>query len=246
MAPDDLQRCHGPAPGVRDAETACFRRVPLFAVLPDEDLALLSSVAERRRLDRGEAAFTAGRDPARLFVVAHGLLKVTRVSASGREQVVRLLGPGDFYGEVSLFRPRPLEASGIALEPAVVCMLGRSGVERLLRSSPEAGTRMLAALAERIAELEALVEQLAVHPVESRVAALLLKLANAAGQSRDGGLVRLPLPQEEVARVLGTTQETLSRRLRALHADGVIRLEGRGIVRLLRTQELRRRAESLA
>lgn len=240
---------HGAAPaggGVRcAAEAHCFRRVPVFSGLSDDDLAILADGAESRAFRRGQVVFAAGRDPGRLFVVAAGLVKVTRVSAAGREQVVRLLGPGDFYGELALFRPRPLAATGVALGPARVCMLGREHVERLLRRSPEAGVQMLAALSARIAELEALAEQLGVHPVESRVAALLLKLAAAGDGARDGALLQLPMSQEEAARLLGTTQETLSRKLHAMEADGLIRLEGRRWVRLLQARALQRRAEGI-
>ena len=237
------------SPGRSDAhgslEVACFRLVPLFAGLSDDDLDQLAAGAQTRSFARGEVVFEAGRDPGRLFVVARGLVKVTRISAAGREQVVRLLGPGDFYGELSLFRPLPLASTGVALESAQVCMLSRDAVEALLHRSPRASLQMLSALSARIVELESLAEQLAVHPVEGRVAALLLKLAHARGAAQDGAVVEMPLTQEETAKLVGTTQETLSRKLHAMEDAGLIRLEGRRSVRLLRIEELARRAEGL-
>ncbi|MBE3577900.1 MAG: Crp/Fnr family transcriptional regulator [Limnochordales bacterium] len=209
----------------------------------------LATGAQTRQFSKGEVVFQAGQDPGLLFVVARGLVKVTRISASGREQVVRLLGPGDFYGELSLFLPQALAATGVALQDARVCLLARSHVRELLHRSPEASLKMLSALALRIMELETLAEQLAVHPVENRVAALLLKLAAARGDVAapvpQGTVVELPLTQEEIAKLLGTSQETLSRKLHSLEDAGLIRLQGRRCVRLLDVNRLADRAEGL-
>lgn len=244
--PESGEHCH--------PEAGCFRLVPLFSHLSDEEMQFLATGAQTRHFSKGEVVFQAGQDPGLLFVVARGLVKVTRISASGREQVVRLLGPGDFYGELSLFLPQTLAATGMALQDARVCLLGRSHVRELLHRSPEASFKMLSALALRIMELETLAEQLAVHPVENRVAALLLKLAVARGDVGDvaapvshgtGTAVDLPLTQEEMAKLLGTSQETLSRKLHALEDAGLIRLEGRRSVRLLDVNGLAERAEGI-
>lgn len=239
--PESGEHCH--------PEAGCFRLVPLFSHLSNEEMQFLATGAQTRYFSKGEVVFQAGQDPGLLFVVARGLVKVTRISASGREQVVRLLGPGDFYGELSLFLPQTLAATGIALQDARVCLLGRSHVRELLHRSPEASFKMLSALALRIMELETLAEQLAVHPVENRVAALLLKLAVAHGDVAapvpQGTVVELPLTQEEMAKLLGTSQETLSRKLHALEDAGLIRLEGRRSVRLLDVNGLAERAEGI-
>lgn len=221
---------------------ACFRRVPLFSGLSEQELATLAAAASTRRFRRGETVVGAHQSPGRFFVVADGMVKVTRISPGGREQVVRLLGPGDFFGERALFDPHPLGASAVALEASQICMLDLVSVQQVLRSSPEASLTLLRALAARIHELESLVERLAVHPVEGRVAALLLKLATARGVPVDGQTVTLPLTQEEMAKLLGTTQETLSRKLQAMEADWLIERLDRRRVRLLKVGELRARA----
>ncbi|WP_324715831.1 Crp/Fnr family transcriptional regulator [Carboxydochorda subterranea] len=224
------------------AHAACFRRVPLFAELTEPELEELAAGSHPRHFRSGEVVFRAGEAPGYLYVVSSGLVKVVRTSADGREQVVRLLGPGDFYGELALFHPQPLPATAVALAEAEICLLSRPHVEALLRCNPAASLKMLRALSARVGELEALVEQLAVHPVEERVAALLVKLATAGGPIADGVVVKLPLKQEELARVVGTTQETLSRRLHVLEDEGIIRLEGRRLVRLLDAARLIERA----
>lgn len=216
--------------------------MPLFAELTESELAELASGAHPRRVAAGQTVFRAGESPGHLYVVASGLVKVVRTSAEGREQVVRLLGPGDFYGESALFAPQPLPATAVAMGEAVVCLLGRSHVAGVLQRNPSATLKMLRALSARVDELESLVEQLAVHPVEERVAALLLKLARAAGPVADGTAVTLPLKQEELARVVGTTQETWSRRLHAMEDDGIVSLEGRRTVRVLDVRRLTERA----
>lgn len=220
----------------------CFQRVSLFRGLPRKEMAELAGLASARRVRRGETIVGALESPGRFFVVAEGLVKVTRVAPNGREQVVRLLGPGDFFGERALFAPDPLEATAVALEPSQVCMLDLTGVRQVLQRNPEASLTMLRALAARIHELESLVERLAIHPVESRIAALLLKLARSRSAPVDGQTVTLPLAQEELAKLLGTHQETISRKLQALEAEGLIQRLGRRRIRLVDVAGLRARA----
>ena len=133
----DQQPAHAESGGQEHChpEAGCFRLVPLFSHLSNEEMQFLATGAQTRHFSKGEVVFQAGQDLGLLFVVARGRVKLTRVSASGREQVVRLLGPGDFYGELSLFLPQALAATGVALhsleDAGLIRLEGRRSVRLL-------------------------------------------------------------------------------------------------------------------
>nr|PZN37039.1 MAG: hypothetical protein DIU70_13390 [Bacillota bacterium] len=228
---------------------SCAASVPIFRTLPPAGLAALGGILRHRAARRGEAVAHAGEPVDHLIIVATGQLKAVRTGPSGREQVVRTLQPGDFVGELALFSAARHEHDLIAVADSNLCLVPRDGMQEILRRYPEVALALVAALAERLAAAERLIADLALRDVGQRLAAELLRLAEsaspapAAGQPPGPMTVRLTMPWSELAHRLGTTPESLSRRLRALAAQNLIAQPDPRTVVILKPQELARLAD---
>lgn len=222
-----------------DDVTSCIYNVPIFQRLPAEDVVKLQRAMVHRRLAPGEACARAGEALQHLIVVHVGTLRLSRVGAGGREQVLRELGPGEFYGEAGLFADAVNEGDLIAATEAEACVLERAAVQQVLAGAPEMTLPLLEALARRLFEAERTVGELALYDVGRRLAAALLRqAAAAAGLDAFGAEVllrgeasfQLTGSWAQLATKLGTTPESLSRRLNALVDRGLVRVEGRTVV----------------
>ena len=222
---------------------SCAAGVPIFGALPAESLAELSRAMRHRHYERGACIATAGDPVEHLIVVADGRLKSVRSTPGGREQVVRTLGRGEFLGELALFAPARHEGDLIVIEPSDVCMVPRRAVQDLLERHPEVAVRLVEALALRLADAEQLIADLGLRDVGQRLAAELLRASAAGSAGPHGARVRMGVPWAEVAARLGTTPESLSRRLAALADQGIIRQAGARSVVILSPDRLRALAE---
>ncbi|HET8558986.1 MAG TPA: Crp/Fnr family transcriptional regulator [Marmoricola sp.] len=220
--------------GEEDHRFACVSLVPLFAELSEEDRRQIAAVAVTRRYARGEHVHRPGEQSG-LRIVHHGRVKVHRIAESGTEQLIRILFPGDFLGETTLLTGRPVDSWAEALEASEVCTVGSEQMHRLLRERPSVALRMLSGLSERLDEAEQQVSAVTGAPVGRRLAEHLLDLAVESGSDS----FRLPSTKKDLASYLGTTPETLSRRLGELQDAGLVRLGPRGLVEVLDTGGLR-------
>jgi CRP/FNR family transcriptional regulator len=214
----------------------CVARVPVFAGLSADDQRRVEALAVPTRLGVGETAYSPADAHPRLLVVHTGRLKVFRLAANGSEQIVRLLGPGDFTGEGAVFSGQPPEDHAAALEECRLCVFRHEDLGRLIAAHPEVGLRMLAAVSERLSDAERRLHSLASRDVESRLADYLLGLPStwASGVLT----VALPLAKKDVASLLDTTPETLSRALRSMAAQGLIALGAGRSVTITRPDRL--------
>ncbi len=222
---------------------ACAAGVPFLRALPDDALAELGRSMRHRHVEQGQILALAGEPVEYLVVVAQGRLKLTQATTGGREQVLRSLGPGEFLGELALFSPAEHEGELTAVEPSDVCLVSRQAVQELLRRHPEVAVRLVEALARRLSLAERRIADLGLHDVGQRLAGELLRAA-AGGEPVPGGIrVQLTVAWREVAARIGTTPESLSRRLRALEAAGVLRQERARTVVILDPVRLRQLAD---
>lgn len=191
----------------------CVSQVPIFAGLSASDQERVAALARPLLVDRGDFAYAPGA-PARLMVVHQGRLRISRIAADGSEQVTRILGPGHFTGETSVLTGHGPADHASALDDCRLCVFDHGDVARLVSEHPEIGLRMLAVLAERLWDTERRLNALTTRGVEARLAAYLLSLPQS-GQGPDMR-VTLPLAKKDVASLLDTTPESLSRALRSL------------------------------
>lgn len=214
----------------------CVALVPLFRSLSLEQQREVATYARPLRVDRGETFVRAGEAQARLFVVHDGQVKVSTTSADGRETILQVLGPGEVVGEVSFLTGDHSDQDCVALAPTRLCVFNHESLADLIRTYPDIGVSMLRTLASRLSRTERMLVARTLSDVGARVAAYLLDLPAAWATSERGGpgiaSVRLPMAKKEVATFLGTTPETLSRRLGDLEAQGLVEVRGAEIVLL--------------
>jgi CRP/FNR family transcriptional regulator len=207
-------------------------RSPFFEDLAPDDLAALASAMVQRQYPAGQVVLLEGAASSVLYVVQSGRLKLFKTSLRGREQVLRLLRPGDMFNEVAVFDEGPNPASAQAIEDCTLYLLRRRDLMRFVAERPGIALAILRTFAGRLREALALVEDLAFRDVTSRLAKILL-------EDRDGGAPRLT--QELLAAMAGSRREVIGRALKALSQEGAVKLE-RGRIHVLDRQVLERLA----
>lgn len=211
------------------ADVALLRRVSYFADLTDEVLTAVASAAVERRYARGQVIFLEGERCAGLHIVAAGEVKIFKLSAQGREQILHPVGPGDTFNDVAVLDGGPNPASAAALTEAVVCIISRSDIQRLTQVHPALAWALIESVARRARYLVTMVEDLALRSVKERLARLLL--VEAARRPTTGALDRSQMmTQAEMAARLGTVREMVGRALRELADDEAISLDRHRIV----------------
>ena len=221
-----------------------LRNAPLFAALDDEAaVALRASMAEVA-VDKGSTIFAEGEPGNRMYVVLDGKVKLGVTSSDGRENLLGVQGPGEMFGELSLFDPGPRTATATALTDCVIIGLGHTDLRAWLTGRPEVALALLQALAQRLRRTEDAMADLVFSDVPGRVAKALLELGGKFGEeiaTKDGVQVTHDLTQEELAQLVGASRETVNKALADFASRGWIRLESRSVV-LLDTERLERRS----
>jgi CRP/FNR family cyclic AMP-dependent transcriptional regulator len=217
-------------------------RAPLFEALDEDEARALRSRMTDVALGRGERLFAEGDDGDRLYVVLDGKIKLTRAAPDGRENLLSVIGPGEMFGELSLFDPRPRTASASAITDAHLAALAHDKLLVWLTGRPEVALHLLRALAQRLRRANDVMADLVFTDVPGRVAKQLLDLAGRFGEEQSDGLhVNHDLTQEELAQLVGASRETVNKALADFVTRGWIQLSARSVV-LLDTERLRRRA----
>lgn len=203
----------------------CAQKVALFENLPEDALEKITGLIQRRFFLKGDSVFTEGQIFDKLYIVNGGSLKIFRYSKEGREQILYVLGDGDFIGDINLFKKDILPFSGQALEDTHLCIIAKDDFDRLLQDHPQLTSAILESAYDRIKSLETLVQTLSVKDTDTRLAALLVKLAENFGiHTADGIEIHLNLTREEMASFIGMTRETVSRKLSGFQQRGLITL----------------------
>jgi CRP/FNR family transcriptional regulator, cyclic AMP receptor protein len=215
---------------------------PLFAgIEPEAAQALLASMRPIR-LSRGRAIFQEGDPGDRLYVIGAGKVKLGRRSNDGRENLLAVLGPGEMFGELSLFDPGPRTATASAVAEADLYELGHDELIAWLERYPPVAKHLLEALARRLRRTNEALADLVFSDVPGRVAKALLDLARRFGERTDDGVkVAHDLTQEELAQLVGASRETVNKALADFTSRKWVRRDGRAIV-ILDVERLERRA----
>ncbi|WP_043599151.1 Crp/Fnr family transcriptional regulator [Cellulomonas flavigena] len=215
---------------------------PLFAGMDEESSRALIDSMKVLDAARGDVLFHEGEPGDRLFLVRDGKIKLGRRSNDGRENLLAVLGPGEMFGELSLFDPGPRTATATVVADAVVLELGHRDLVTWLADKPKVAEHLLQALARRLRRTNEALADLVFSDVPGRVAKALLDLSTRFGQQVDEGIrVAHDLTQEELAQLVGASRETVNKALADFAARGWVRREGRAVV-LLDVDRLERRA----
>jgi CRP/FNR family transcriptional regulator len=217
-------------------------RAPLFEALDEEATKALRAGVVEVQLGRGEHLFEEGDAGDRLYVVLDGKIKLTRAAADGRENLTSVLGPGEMFGELSLFDPRPRTMGAVAVTDARLAALAHDELRGWLAGRPDVAMHLLRALVQRLRRTNDVLSDLVFTDVPGRVAKALLDLAQRFGTQEEGGLqVNHDLTQEELAQLVGASRETVNKALADFVARGWIQLHPKSVL-LIDPERMRKRA----
>jgi CRP/FNR family transcriptional regulator, cyclic AMP receptor protein len=219
-----------------------LKKAPLFAGLEDEAATALSSAMGKLHLNKGDVLFREGDTEDRLYIVVSGKIKLGRTGSAGRENLLAVLGPGQMFGELSVFDPGPRSTTATAVTACELRTLEHDELLPWLTDRPEVAQGLLSQLAARLRRANDVVADLVFSDVPGRVAKQLLELAQRFGDKRDDGMhVHHDLTQEELAQLVGASRETVNKALADFAARGWIRLEPRSVT-ILDVERVERRA----
>ncbi len=210
---------------------AILQKTALFSNLSSPELQLLAARTARKFFHTGESLFYEGEACKGLHIISQGRVRIYKASASGREQVLGVNGPGESVAEVPVFDGGPYPASVIALEDTEVAFISRKDFHDYCLEHPEVALKVLAFVGARLRGLVNIIEELSFTTIRQRLVAMLVRLAQSEGKRSARGIeVLLPGSHQELANQLGTVRELISRNLMRLQAEGLLEVDARQIV----------------
>ena len=211
-------------------QNAFFRKLPLFADLDDRELASITAVAKSRRYAKDDVVFHADESGDVFCLIREGQVKVTMISPEGKEIILALLGPGDFFGEMALLDDEPRSATVIATEPLDLVTIWRSDFLQILQENFSIARKVLAEISRRLRSASSRIESLATMDVYGRLARFFLDIARDQGKVLENGYVAVTRPtHQSIANMIGTSRETVSRLIHDLMRQGLLLSEGKTI-----------------
>ena len=208
-----------------------IRKAPLFTALDDVAAASLLANMVSVKISKGSILFAEGDEGDQLYVIAEGKLKLGTSSGDGRENLLSILGPGEMFGELSLFDPGPRTSTATAVTDAKLLSLGQEKLLPWLAENPKVSLQLLARLAQRLRRTNEAVGDLVFSDVPGRVAKALIDLGERFGKKTDDGLfVHHDLTQEELAQLVGASRETVNKALADFAGRNWLKLDGRAVL----------------
>lgn len=205
-----------------DSTLNTITMTPLFNGLEKEHLNKIASITHRRSCKKGELIFSEGDPGSGFYVVEHGTVKIFKSSFGGKEQILHIYGPGKPFGEVPVFTGKNFPASAIAVTSAGLIFFPREDFISLITENPFLSLNMLAVLSMRLHQFTVMVENLALKEVPARLASYLLVLTKEQNSSEQ---VTLPVSKNQLAGLLGTTPETISRVFAKFSTDQMVEVD---------------------
>lgn len=196
-----------------------LRRVPMLAGLNDAQLEQLAAASTRRSFPKGRTIVSEGEPSSSMYILLSGRAKVQRCDSEGKEVILAVLGPGEFFGEMSLIDDEPRSASVVTLEPCDFIGIRKDSFKQLLSSNAEVAMNVMRSLVRRLREADKKIETLALMDVYGRVARVLLEFSTEIDGER---VVKGRLPRQEIAKMIGASREMVSRVMKGLENDGYI------------------------
>ena len=207
--------------------TAVLKAVPLFASFPDDQLRMLTTVVTRRSAPRSTTIMAGGDATDSLYIVLSGRLKVMMSDAEGKEVILSILLPGEFFGEMGLIDDEPRSASVVTIEACELLSLAKRDFRKSLAENFGMAMAVMRGLVRRLREADRKIGSLALLDVYGRVARLLLDMAeNVNGEK----IVTKRLPKQDIAKMIGASREMVSRVMKDLQMGGYIEVRGSNIV----------------
>ena len=207
-----------------------LKQIPLFADLTDPELALLAATGRRQKFPSKNMVFQEGEPGEVLLVILSGRVKVMLSGKDGREFILAILGPGNFFGEMAILEGSPRSATVMTVEPCDFLLLEQKAFIGLLKSQPLIGIKILKHLSQRLRKTNEQVRSLVMFDIYGRVGRCLLNLAETHGGRARGQFFVPDRPSfQELAKMVGCSRETLSRAMKVLKGNGCITVTRKSI-----------------
>lgn len=201
--------------------------VTIFNTLSSADLRETERYVSYAKFRKRQTIFSEGDPSEWLCIVLEGKVKITKVSQEGKEIILELIQPGDFFGGLAVIRGFPYPANAVAMEETEVVKISRSRLMALLDRFPNIMYCMVQNLGDRMRGVHESMKNIALEKVSSRIAALLLKLSEQTGRRTPEGIaIELKLTKQDIAEMVGTTVETAIRVMSRLKKSGLIAERG--------------------
>jgi len=198
----------------------CIEIVPIFSNLTEEEMLEIANITTEAKFDKGSYVYMANDLGGKLYVLHSGRVKISRLNINGKEQVLRIVEPGEFMGELTLLSNSPLTDNAEVLEKTLMCMIDGNKLKELMNKYPSIAFKVMEVLSKRLEQAESLIEKINLNTVEQRLALALLDLVNQKNE------ITLNMTKGDFASSIGMSQETLSRKLTSFQDEGIIELIG--------------------
>jgi CRP-like cAMP-binding protein len=205
---------------------ASLRAIPMFSGVSDEALESIASLLIERKFPKHKTIVEEGAPGDYMYIIVEGRVKVTKLSGDGREKILELLDVGDFFGEMSLFDDAPRSASVKGLSQVRILALARNDFLRLLSGSPDLALSVIQELTRRLRQVDEQASSLSFQRVKERTMGLLVRLAREE-QNQQGRRKTPVLTHQQIADMIGTSRETVTRAIKGLKADGWLEQDGK-------------------
>ncbi|CUU48666.1 Crp/Fnr family transcriptional regulator [Clostridium beijerinckii] len=218
----------------------CASKVPIFENLNRDELVEIVNRINHKEFSKGGVIFNEGNIANTLYFINEGKIKLYKYTKDGKEQILHILSEGDFFGELELIKPSKYGFNSKAIEDAKICTLTKEEMKDIMMKNPEIGIKVLETVGERLSKVENLVQNLATNDVDSRMAYLIIELMEKYGENVDGNIsVKLPISREDMANYIGVTRETISRKLKKLEDENLIKIIGTKTIIIIDEEGLR-------
>lgn len=218
-----------------------LKNIPIFADLAEEQLLRIHNYTTERYFPRDTAIFFEGEPGEGFHYLKSGRVKIVKTSADGREHIIKILNKGEIFAEVLLFGNYPYPATAIAVENSHIGVIRNADLEQLVLKNNLLALHLIKALSQRLLYTQQKIKNLALHDVVARTAETLVRLSREQGiKNADSTIeISLHLSRQELADLVGTTRETVTRTLSKLKKEEVIAFEGHKI-KILKLNHLER------
>lgn len=218
-------------PEAKTNPATTLSRVAIFSGLNESELSFLAQRAVSWHYNAGQMVFSEGEPCAGMYVVESGHVRIFKSSASGREQVLNIDGPGSSVAELPVFDGGNYPASVAALDEATLLFISKQDFQSLCLTHPQVALKVLRVVGARLRRLVGIIEELSFTTVRHRLASFLLRAARREGRRVEAGTeITLPASNQELASQIGTVRELVSRNLSRLQSAGLIRIEDRTVL----------------
>ena len=204
-------------------DKSVVRSFPMFEKMPDHDVEALLGQAVAKRIGPGESFFEQGATATHFFLLVHGRLKVTQVTANGQQIIVRVVHPGDLFGFARALRRSDYPGTAIGVTESLAICWPTELWPQFIDRSPHVAVSALNTIGQRLEEAHTRIREMSTEEVERRVAHTVIRLSKQAGRAEAGGIrIDFPISRQDIAEMTGTTLHTVSRILSAWESRGIV------------------------